>query len=116
MGCNRRHADDIICCAESPEDAKSVIGKVNNKVKSRLLKLNVKHTERLKIGKIQFDAGIIVDDEQIEVVEHFKYLGSLKSADGLKLKWLDLVPIWRARGMNPKMKLDRSLVWTVLTY
>ena len=23
-----------------------------------------------------------VDDEQIEVVEHFKYLGSLKSADG----------------------------------
>ena len=36
----------------------------------------------LKIGKIQSDAGVIVDDEQIEVVEHFKYLVSLKSADG----------------------------------
>ena len=31
---------------------------------------------------------------------------------------LDLVPIWRDRGMNKdlKMKLVRSLVWTVLTY
>ena len=32
------------------------------------------------IGKIQSDAGVTVDDEQIEMVEHFKYIGSLKSA------------------------------------
>ena len=31
---------------------------------------------------------------------------------------LDIVPIWRDRGLNKdlKMKLVRSLVWTVLTY
>ena len=70
-----------------------------------------------------------MDDEQIEVVEHFKYLGSLKSADGNWSKHtrsrigmarkirLDLVPIWRDTGMNKdlKMKLVRSLVWAVLT-
>ena len=51
---NLRHADDIVCWAESPDDDESLIGKVNNIVKARLglLKLNVKHTERLKIGKI----------------------------------------------------------------
>ncbi len=71
-----------------------------------------------------------MDDKQMEVVEHFKYLGSLKSADGkcsidtrsgigmAKKIMLDLVPIWRDRGMNKdlNMKLVRSLVCTVLTY
>ena len=35
----------------------------------------------MKIGKMQSNAGVTVGDEHIEVVEHFKYLGSLKSAD-----------------------------------
>ena len=79
---------------------------------------------------MQSDAGVSEDDEEIEVVEHFKYLGSLKSADvncnkdtrcriGMaKKRILDLVPIWKDRGNNKdlKMKLVRSLVWTVLTY
>ena len=35
-----------------------------------------------------------------------------------KKRMLDLVPIWKDRGINKdlKMKLVRSLVWTVLTY
>ena len=92
-----------------------------------LLKLNVKKTKLLKIGKMQSDARVSVDDEEIEVVEHFKYLGSLKSFDGncnkdtrsrigmAKKRMLDLVPIWKDRGINKdlKMKLVRSLVWTV---
>ena len=43
----------------------------------------MKQTKLLAIGKIQSDAGVIVtvDDKQMEVVEHFKYIGSLKSAD-----------------------------------
>ena len=79
---------------------------------------------------MQCDAGVSVDDEEIEVVEHFKYIGSLKSADGncskdtisrigmAKKRMLDLVPIWKDRGIakDMKMKLVLSLVWTVLTY
>ena len=53
-----------------------------------------------------------MDDEQMEVVEHFKYLESLKSADGncskdtrfgngmAKKILLELLPIWRGRVMN----------------
>ena len=72
----------------------------------------------------------MVGNEPIEVVEHFKYIGSLKSADGncskdtisrigmAKKRKLALLPIWKDRGINKdlKMKLVRSLVWTVLTY
>ena len=71
-----------------------------------------------------------MDDEDIEVVEHLKYLGSLKSADGncnkdtrsrigmAKKRMLDLVPIWKDKGINKdlKMKLVSSLVLAVLTY
>ncbi len=94
--------------------------------------IKCENTKHLKVGKIQSDAGVrpTVDDVPIDVVEHFKYLGTLKSADGncnnviksrigmAKKIMLDLVPIWRDRGMNTdlKMKSDRSLVWTVLTY
>ena len=126
---NLRYADDTALCANSQEEAERLIGKVNIIGKSRLLKLNVKKTKLLKIGKMQ-EFQLSVDDEEIEVVEHFKYLGSLKSADGncskdtrsrigmAKKRMLDLVPIWKDRGITKdlKMKLVRSLVWTVLTY
>ena len=78
---NLRYADDTALCANSQEEAERLIRKVNNIGKAKLLKLNVKQTKLLKIGKMQSDAEITVDDEQIKVVEHFKYLGSLKSAD-----------------------------------
>ena len=34
------------------------------------------------MGKIHSYTGVAVEHGQIEVVEHLKYLGSLKSADG----------------------------------
>ena len=78
----------------------------------------------LKTGKMQSDAGVTVDDEQIEVVEHFKYLGSLKSADGncskdtrLRIGMVQkrmLVPIWKDRSENETSTLagvDSSHLW-----
>ena len=59
----------------------------------------------------------LVDNEQIEVVEHFKYIDSLKSADGnfnkdtlsrigmAKKRMLDLVPIRKDRGINKDLKM-----------
>ena len=78
---NLRYADDAALCAKSLEEADILIGKVNNIGKARLLTLNVKKTKLLKVGKMQSDAGVTVDDEQIEVVEHFIYLGSLMKSE-----------------------------------
>ena len=108
---NLRYADDTALYTISQEEAERLMGKLNIIGKSRLglLKLNVKKSKLLKIGKMQSDAGVSVDDEEIEVVEHFKYLGSLKSPDSncikdtrsrigmAKRRMLDLVPIWKDR-------------------
>ena len=40
-----RRAYDTALCAESQEQAERLIGKVNNRGKARLLKLNVKNTQ-----------------------------------------------------------------------
>ena len=90
----------------------------------------MKKSTLLKVGKMQSDAGATVDNEQIEEVEHFKYLGSPKAADGncskatrsrigmAKKKMLDLVPIWKDRRINKdlKIKLVCSQAWAVFTY
>ena len=56
--------------------------------------------------------------DYVEVVEHFKYIGSLKSADGncnnaittrigmAKKRMLDIVPIWRDRGINKELNME----------
>ena len=76
---NLRYADDAARCANSQEEAETLIGKVNTIGKARLLKLNVKKKKFLKVGKMLPDGRVRVD---IEVVEYYKYLGSLKAADG----------------------------------
>ena len=61
----------------------------------------MKKTKLREIGKIQSDAGVTVDGEHNEVVEYFKYIGSLKSTDGNCSKEI------RSRiGIAKKIKLD----------
>ena len=115
---NLRYADDTALCANSPEEAERLIGKVNTIGKARLLKLNVKKTKFLKIGKMPSDAVVTVDTEPIEVVEHFKYLGSIPNWNGQEKNARYCTDLERQRNKHKylKMKLIRSLVWTVLTY
>ena len=106
MVSNLRYADDTAICATSQEVAERLIGKVNTIGKARLLKLNVKNTKLLKIGKMHSDAGVTVDNEPIEVVEHFKCLGSLKSADGNKQR--HQIPNWNRQENNARSCTDRE--------
>ena len=62
---NLIYADDTALCANSQEEAERLIGKVNTIGKARLLKLNVKKTNLLKIRKMQSDAGATVENEPI---------------------------------------------------
>ena len=50
---NLRYADDTALCANLQEEAERLIRIVNNIGKAKLLKLNVKKTKLLKIGKMQ---------------------------------------------------------------
>ena len=55
---------------------------VNAAGAQRLLKLNVKKTKLLTIIDVPDDITIRVNNDPVEKVKHFKYIGSLKSSDG----------------------------------
>ena len=76
------------------------------------------------------DSEVYINGEEIEHVEQFKYLGSIKSRNGdctqdirariamAKRRTQTLTPSWKNRGIHKAVKLSvvRALIWPVLTY
>ena len=68
--------------AQSPMEMQQLLDKVNAAGAQRLLKLNVKKTKLMTIGDVPDDITIRVNNDPVEKVKQFKYIGSLKSTDG----------------------------------
>ena len=70
------------------------------------------------------DITIRVNNDPVEKVKQFKYLGSLKSTDVnariamAKRRMCELTTLWKDRSIPValKMILVKTLVWTVLSY
>ena len=76
------------------------------------------------------DITIRVNNDPVEKVKHFKYHGYLKSSDGdctkdvnariamAKRRMCELTTLWKDRSITValKMRLVKTLVWTVLSY
>ena len=76
------------------------------------------------------DITLRVDNDPVEELKHFKYLGSLKSSDGhcskdvnariamAKRRMCELTALWKDRSIPValKIRLVKALVWTVLSY
>ena len=77
---NARYADDTALIAQSPMEMQQLLDKVNAAGAQRLLKLNVKKTKLMTIGDVPDDITIRVNNDPVEKVKQFKYLGSLKGA------------------------------------
>ena len=96
--------------------------------------LNAKKTKVMHIvGKDSLPdelTEIVVNGTVLEKVEHFKYLGSIKSSDGTclkdvttriamaKAKMIQLKNIWKDRSIpiDLKLRMLRCLIWPVLMY
>ena len=78
---NLRYAYDIALCAECQYLGRKTNRERGQHMKSKTTEINVKNTKLQNVGKIQSSAGVTVGGEP-EVVEHFKYIGSLKPAHG----------------------------------
>ena len=63
-------------------EMQQLLDKVNAAGAQRLLKLNVKKTKLMTIGDVPGDITIRVNNDPVEKVKQFKYIGSLKSTDG----------------------------------
>ena len=81
---NLRHADDTTLMAESEEELKSLLMKVKEKSEKVGLKLNIQKMKIMASGPI---TSWEIDEETVETVSDFIFLGSKITADGaMKLK------------------------------
>ena len=76
---NLRYADDTILMAESKEELKSLLMKVKEKSEKVGLKLNIQKTKTMASGPI---TSWPTDEETMQTVIDFVFLGSKITADG----------------------------------
>ena len=74
-----RYADDTTLMAESEEELKSLLMKVKEESKKVDLKLNIQKTKIMTSGPITSGQ---IDEETMETVADFIFLGSKITADG----------------------------------
>ena len=76
---NLRYADDTTLMAESEEELKSLLVKVNEESEKVDLKFNIQKTKIMASGTI---TSWQIDGETLETVADFIFLGSKITADG----------------------------------
>ena len=76
---NLRYADDTTFMAESEEELKSLLMKVKEESEKVGLKLNAQKTKIMASGSI---TSLQIDEETVETVRGFVFLGSKITADG----------------------------------
>ena len=62
--------------SQSPMEMQQLLDKVNTAGAQRLLKLNVKKTKLMTIRAVPDDITIRVNNDPVEKLKQFKYLGS----------------------------------------
>ena len=76
---NLRYADDTTLMAESKEELKSLLMKVKEESEKIGLKLNIQKTKIMASGPI---TSWQIDEEKVETMSDFIFLGSKITADG----------------------------------
>ena len=127
---NLRYADDTALLANSKDEITQLTNSVNDAGKELNLRLNVKKTKIMVAGAVPEEHNIMIDGENVEQVDRFKYLGSTKTANAncsndiksriaiAKKRMIDLQVIWNDTNLSIqlKMKLVKTLVWSALVY
>ena len=124
---NLRYADDTTLMAESEEDLKELLMKVKKESQKAGLMLNVKKTKIMSTGCI---TQVKIDEEEVEVVKDFVYLGSIIHMDsdciceirrrlllGRKVMTnLDKLIRCRDITLSTKVRIVKAKVFPVTTY
>ena len=69
-------------CGKSPQEINNIVHKVNDAGRRRLLKFNARKTKLMVVGDENANVSIDVDEETIDKVNSFKYLGAIKTSTG----------------------------------
>jgi len=78
-----RYADDRVVVASSQRGLQYLMVSINKVSKEYNMKINTKKTKIMSISRQgNHKVRISIDGQQVEQVDHFKYLGSVISGDG----------------------------------
>ena len=124
---NLRHADDTTLLAESEEELKSLLMEVKEESEKVGLKLNI---QKMKIMASSFITSWQIDEETVETVADFLFLGSKITADDdcsheikrhllLKRKVMtNLDSMFKSRDITlpTKVHLVKAMVFPVVIY
>ena len=122
---NLRYADDTTLMAESKEELKSLLMKVKEESEKVGLKLNIQKTKIMASGPI---TSWHIDEETVEMVRDFIFLGSKITADGdcsheIKRPLLlgrkvitKLDSILKSRDITLPIHLVKAMVFPVVMY
>ena len=103
---NLRYADDTVLMAESKDDLQSLTDNIRHYSKESGLDMNVKKTKTMVISRdTGTRANISIDNEELEQVEEFKYLGQTVTADAKTEKEIKIrIGIAKSRFQEMKKK------------
>mgnify|MGYP000280076563 CR=1 FL=1 len=124
---NLRYADDTTLLAENVSDLKCLLTKVSLESAAAGLRLNMKKTFVMTNGPIE---EFNIDNEQVEIVNDFIFLGSNVNKDGncsveIKRRLLlgrkamvNLDKLIRSKDINmeTKIRMIKTMVFPITTY
>jgi hypothetical protein len=124
---NLRYADDTTLMAETEEDLRSIILKIKEKSEQSGLLLNIKKTKIMSTTNLE---RFTLNDEEIEVVDNFTFLGVMIRKDGEcereiyrriamgKAAMSKLLKIMKDRDITraTKIRMVKALVYPVMMY
>ena len=130
---NLRYADDTALLSDNITSMKRILHRVDTAGKTVGLHLNAKKTKVMHVtGKESSNTkpDIKINGVGLEVVNNFRYLGSVKTENGeckkdivtrigmAKQRTVQLTNLWKDRTIPKclKMKLLKCLVWPVMLY
>ena len=96
---NLRYADDTTLTAESKEELKSLLTKVKEKSEKASLKLNIQKTKIMASGPI---TSRQIDEEKVETVTDFIFLGSKITVDGDCSHEIKTLTLWKESYDQPR--------------
>ena len=127
---NLRYADDTTLICSSRKELMDLLQRVKEASEKKGLLLNTKKTKIMVMDKEDTGADFSLDEQKIDVVQQFEYLGSLintKSDSSTEIKrrlaiarktLQDMSTIWKSKGlsMNLKVRFLKATIFSIATY
>jgi len=125
-----RYADDQATIASTADGLQRLMDSMNRTVEQYGMKINIKKTKVMKIGKNpEGNLDILVNGQKLKQVNQFSYLGSIISNDGyctteIKCRIarakaaFNQKKVLLTKGLNQDLKkrMIKTVIWSVLLY